>query len=343
MYTTFSEDLGSSQGPLCHFQDGVIVRHSPSIWNLPASNAKCLEVFLYLKMASIPFDARESSYTYSHRGPLPHLQWFAEVHDSGTSIEYLKSKSNLDLELTKKEKILTNALSSLVQQKLHLANLFIMFADEENYTNVYRELGSHISWFLRSYYMRGEKHRYLEYLRLHNISSKQQVKILLRDALTTISEQLADQKYLLAKAQLVNQSEVFVPTSLDAIVGANLLLLFRNNFENLDTYLELCPAEHIENLKEYTIQMEKIILNEAECLNDVSEIWIPPSIVCTDEKETQIVEEEQQKDEEDEDERRKSLLFALGSIAGIVLFVGMNGNSLGSWEHLDEDDEWVQA
>jgi hypothetical protein len=62
------------------FQDGVIIRHSPSIWNLPASNVKCLEVFLYCKMASIPFDARESSYTYSHRGPLPHLQWFTEVH-----------------------------------------------------------------------------------------------------------------------------------------------------------------------------------------------------------------------------------------------------------------------
>jgi len=310
------------------FESGAILTHSPSFFNLPATNARCLESILYRNMAKIPIQLMESKYHNSSKGPLPHLQYYSETFDSITYLDFLKSKVNLDENLRKDELILNNAMISLVREKLHLAVLFMIWRDQDNYDHItYQEISKHVPFISRWAYMRRERSRFLGDLGLQGLYSKEQVQHLLKDVTDTLALQLSNKDYFFGFEN---------PTSIDAIISSQLMLLFFTDYENRASYTELCDERSLQLLLGYAHRMKEKFLHTNRITKNPSEVWLKPVAVAPDIKAN---DEQQQKEDEEARETQRSWLFVLGSIAFIVIFSGINyAPSIEDIDQYDDDD-----
>eukprot|EP00494_Astrolonche_serrata_P015910 UN16066 len=111
--------------------------HSKPIFELPASDSKCLEAFsVFWGWRGIPFSRKLSCYYYSSLGPLPHFQQNNVVHGYSTYVDWIKKfqnpSANLDSGLKPQELVLSRGLQSLVRRKLHLAVEYMYWIDSEN-------------------------------------------------------------------------------------------------------------------------------------------------------------------------------------------------------------------
>ena len=119
----------------------VVLTHSSPLWGLPAHDARCLEVMLYLEMSGMSYQRRLCKYTFNPFAPelvLPILRYntttvcgdaiidfFENANENASSIYAATNNaptnsSPLDMSLSPTQRADVAALSALIRDRLHL-------------------------------------------------------------------------------------------------------------------------------------------------------------------------------------------------------------------------------
>lgn len=209
-------------------KDRITLIHSSPVWDLPASRHSCLQVILYCQMAQIPFTPKISCYHYSSQEKLPYLQNYSNYYGESTILPFLKTKVNLDKVLlddmhNKNLLVLNNGLRAFVKEKLNLVNFYILWSDETNYDQTCILSTNRLFFLIRKYYIYYELVKQRNLLKIAGLKSKAQIIRILNEVLVLLCDQLNEKKYFFGFRN---------PTSFDAIIGAELLLLFSNPLNN---------------------------------------------------------------------------------------------------------------
>jgi len=325
----------------------LTITHSPPIWTLPASSARCLEAMLYLRMCKIPFSKNASSYHKSAKGDLPHLYKFRHDHGADSYMDFLKEneeRGNLDAGLSTSERILAHALSSHVRQTLSVITNYMLWVEPENKGHAARAFGATFPLLIRQLLLRRRQKHAEDLCHTQGYKDADKVQKDLALILKDLSEQLGDKMYFFGK----NCS------SLDAVVGGQLLFLFYsgvpvNYVESLDIDIQNLK-DFVYRLLSYDIQDEDFEPSspsfgrvDSGFLRDfflettpisVDDYWASQRAKREAEAEA-LSDEEQENTKTDSmslinfDEHAKSWLFLGATVATVVFYIGWYKNIRG--------------
>jgi len=326
----------------------LTLTHSPPIWTLPASSARCLEAMLYLRMCKIPFSKNASSYHKSAKGDLPHLYKFRHDHGADSYMDFLKEneeRGNLDADLSTSERILAHALSSHVRQTLSVITNYMLWVEPENRGHAARAFGATFPLLIRQLLLRRRRKHAEDLCQAQGYKDADKVQKELKLILKDLSEQLGDKMYFFGNKC----------SSLDAVVGGQLLFLFYSGVPV--NYVESLDID-IQNLKDFVYRLLSYDMQDEDfepsspcsfgCVDSgflrdfflesspisVDDYWVSQQTKREAEAEG-LSDEEREKTESESkslinfDEHAKSWLFLGATVATVVFYIGWYKNIRG--------------
>lgn len=318
---------------------------SPKIFDLPCSSPRCLEAMLYLRMSKVSFMKQESQYHYSAKGELPFLFKFtndgddnghAESHGSGTYQEYLEKKlgQNLNENLQPSDRVLANSLTSHIHQTLHLVAQYMMWVDKRNVRKTFKAYGARLPLCIRELTLMQRQKEIKSKLNLYGITSREKAMSVLSAIFNDLETLLENKEYFFGD----------FCTSLDAVVGGELLFLFYNGvpFNYCGTMIiERCILKNyayrlVQNFlsQEFTTHFGDNIPTVEQYLNSKKVYYKINSenddhknddnVIKIEKKNTENGGDDEVKDPQNAgmDEKTKSWLFVGLSVATVVFYVG---------------------
>uniref|UniRef100_UPI00398F055E metaxin-1b n=1 Tax=Pristiophorus japonicus TaxID=55135 RepID=UPI00398F055E len=222
-------------------------------WGLPSVDSESLTVLAYARFSGAPLRVHKLSNPWrSPSGVLPALKTEKDVLSQPLQIlAYLrKQRYNADYGLSATQGADTLAFSSLIEEKLLPALIYMFWVDSKNYVSFTRPWYGEAIPFPLNFFLPNRMHvRSLERLRLirggqwHDNEEEAETEIYkeARECLTLLSQRLGSQKFFFGDS----------PSSLDAIVFGHLAPLLKAKLPNsklqqhlrsLDNLCTLCTS-----------------------------------------------------------------------------------------------------
>lgn len=260
-------------------------------------------------MACIKFVGKISCYS-SCQGNLPHLQTQLTCYGKNTVMSFLKTKVNLDKIMMNKVSnisllILSESIKTFVQEKLHQVRSYIFWDDENSFEQIYNLETEKLSVLLKHYLFYSELLKQKNAMKLIDIKTKAEVIRIISEVLILLVDQISYKNHIFG---FVN------PTTLDATIGAELILLFSS--PHCSFYLNKVNHKVI-SLKRFVTRLKSkylFIKMEKDAINVNHELRFINS---------KIALKVEGKNEKNKEESR-SWVFFLNSFTLLAILYGLN-------------------
>lgn len=232
-------------------------------WGLPSVDSVCLQVMAYCKFSGAPVKIKKSKGINQVVYDLPYFSHGLNVKLTKFKdiISHLRKQNYCaDFDLSPKQCSDIVAYSSLLNNSLYPALLYISWMDEQNYTEVTRPWYAKILPFPLNYFIPGQfqrkaikiVHAIHNYENINEEQRETQIYKKAEECMTLLSERLGENEFFFGKR----------PCSVDALVFGYLAPILKIPFPNaaLQNYLKNC-----DNLSQFInriLQRYFPVLNE---------------------------------------------------------------------------------
>lgn len=203
-------------------------------WGLPSIDTGCLQIMTYAKFSGIPVKLLKTNNPWrSPTGFLPVLRNGKQVictKFEEAVAHFRKHNFNADFDLNNKQLSDVKAYTSILEEKLQPALLYVWWIDSKNYVELTRPWYAKALPFPQNYFVPGryQKDATERLAALHCVKEVEDVQVetkVYREAqecINMLSNRLGDDDYFFGRS----------PTSLDATVFAYLAPLLKVTFPN---------------------------------------------------------------------------------------------------------------
>jgi len=134
----------------------IILWQMRPLWGIPNPSPFCMKVETWLRMAGLPYEAREiEGPPRSRSGKVPYVERpdGSLLSDSSVIIETLGRERGVDLdrELDADQRAIGTLLQRTFEEDLYFIALYERWVDERNWPRIARDYFGHFPWALRTF------------------------------------------------------------------------------------------------------------------------------------------------------------------------------------------------